>query len=98
MPEAGSLKPEVRTDADWRSEYPFASHYLELDGARYHFIDEGKGEPVLFVHGNPTWSFAWRHLVQEFSATRRTVAVDHVGCGLSDKPQDYPYRLRQHNE
>lgn len=78
---------------DWRREYPFDSHYHELPGARMHYLDEGSGETLLFVHGNPTWSFAWRHFVTEFSKTHRVLAVDHVGCGLSDKPADYPYTL-----
>ena len=78
------------------AEYPFAPHYLDLGGVRMHYVDEGTGDPLLFVHGNPTWSFAWRRFVSDLSRDRRTIAVDHVGCGLSDKPQDYAYRLEQH--
>jgi haloalkane dehalogenase len=48
------------------------------------------------VHGNPAWSFAWRNLIKGLSGEYRTLAVDHIGCGLSDKPQDYPYRLERH--
>jgi haloalkane dehalogenase len=77
-------------------QYPFASHWLDLDGWRYHYLDEGSGPPLLMVHGNPTWSFYWRKLVEAFSPTHRVLAVDHIGCGFSDKPQDYPYRLAQH--
>lgn len=85
-------------------EYPFESHWLDLDGVRMHYIDEGPrdGEPILCVHGNPTWSFIWRHLIRDLGQAsnqpfgRRVIAVDHVGCGFSDKPQDYPYRLEQH--
>ena len=79
-------------------EYPFESHWLDLDGVRMHFVDEGPrdGEPVLCVHGNPTWSFIWRRLIRELSPQRRVIAVDHIGCGFSDKPQEYPYRLEQH--
>ena len=80
----------------WHDEYPFKSHYLEADGYRYHFLDEGEGDPVLMVHGNPTWSFYWRHLVLALSPRHRAIAVDHLGCGLSDKPLDYPYRLEDH--
>lgn len=53
---------------------------------------------LLFLHGNPTWSFYWRHLIQSFRASHRCVALDHMGCGLSDKPQFYPYTLAQHIE
>ena len=77
-------------------EYPFPSHYSDVDGARMHYIDEGAGEIILCVHGNPTWSFAWRNVVKQLSGAYRVIAVDHVGCGFSDKPQDYPYTLRQH--
>jgi cis-3-alkyl-4-acyloxetan-2-one decarboxylase len=51
---------------------------------------------LLFLHGNPTWSFYWRHLVTHFSKTHRCVAPDHIGCGISDKPEHYPYTLAQH--
>lgn len=77
-------------------EYPFASHYVNGDGVRLHYIDEGQGETLLCVHGNPTWSFAWRNFVKQLSPRYRVIALDHIGCGFSDKPQDYPYILSQH--
>lgn len=77
-------------------EYPFESHFLEIDGRRYHYVDEGQGDVLLMVHGNPTWSFAWRNLVKDLSRDYRVIAVDHMGCGLSDKPQQYEYTLKQH--
>ena len=82
----------------FEDEYPFESHALDLDGQRYHYIDEGAGagETLLMVHGNPTWSFAWRNLVKDLSADYRVLAVDHIGCGFSDKPEHYPYRLDNH--
>lgn len=80
----------------WRCLYPFTSRSLSLDGLRYHYLDEGQGETLLMVHGNPTWSFYWRELIQAWRGRYRIVAPDHVGCGLSDKPQDYPYVLSQH--
>lgn len=86
----------------FESEYPFASHFLDLDGVRYHYLDQSPAtwkpgnETILCVHGNPTWSFAWRKFVTDLSMTYRVIAVDHVGCGLSDKPQNYAYTLRQH--
>ncbi len=67
-----------------------------MNGYRYHYVDEGHGEPLLLVHGNPTWSFYWRNLIKQLRNQYRVIAVDHMGCGLSDKPQDYPYRLAQH--
>ncbi len=92
--------------ADWKPLYPFTSHFHEVPGGRLHYVDEGPtGEPpgapsgrgpVLCVHGNPTWSFYWRNVVKELSGAHRVVAVDHLGCGLSDKPEAGPYRLADH--
>ena len=81
-------------------EYPFRSNYLDLDGHRYHYLDErpsgDSAGTLLMVHGNPTWSFAWRKLVTDLSRDYRVIAVDHIGCGLSEKPADYPYTLDRH--
>ncbi|MEO0531348.1 MAG: alpha/beta fold hydrolase [Planctomycetota bacterium] len=82
------------TAEPWRAEYPFASHWLDVGLGRVHFVDEGQGPPILFVHGNPTWSFHWRQLITDLRATHRCVAIDHLGCGLSDKPQR-PYQLAE---
>ncbi len=76
--------------------YPFdRDKHLEIDGLRYHYIDEGGGEPVVMVHGNPTWSFYYRNLVAALCDRYRTIVPDHIGCGLSDKPDDsrYDYTL-----
>ncbi|MCE9554226.1 MAG: alpha/beta fold hydrolase [Planctomycetes bacterium] len=83
---------------DWRSLYPFESHELRLDDLRYHYLDEGQGEPLLLVHGNPTWSFYWRNLTARWRGRFRVIVPDHIGCGLSDKPADYPYTLAQHSD
>lgn len=77
----------------WRDLYPFGSHFVSVDGQQLHYVDEGAGEPLLFVHGNPTWSFYWRNLIVGLRDRYRCVAVDHIGCGLSDKPQHYEYTL-----
>ncbi|MGD9335543.1 MAG: alpha/beta fold hydrolase [Desulfobacterales bacterium] len=76
--------------------YPFTSHYVEISGLRYHFLDQGTGDPVIMIHGNPTWSFYFRKLVRELSDRYHTIAPDHIGCGLSDKPgiKQYDYRLK----
>ncbi len=84
----------------WRCEYPYQSHFLDLDGQQLHYVDESPGsstdETVLMVHGNPTWSFYYRRLIAALSHDRRVIAVDHLGCGLSSKPVDYDYCLKQH--
>lgn len=77
-------------------DYPFESHWhAHDDGVRQHYLDEGRGPPVLMLHGNPSWSYTWRHLVTALSGSHRCIVPDHVGMGLSDKPDDarYPYTL-----
>ncbi|MFO7666961.1 MAG: alpha/beta fold hydrolase [Desulfobacterales bacterium] len=76
--------------------YPFKSNYTEIKGIKFHYIDEGSGNPVVMIHGNPTWSFYFRSLIKDLSPEFRTIAPDHVGCGLSGKPEpsDYDYRLK----
>ncbi len=79
-----------------RSLYPFQSRWFDINGLNCHYVDEGAGEPVVMVHGNPTWSFYFRELIKALSPAYRTIAVDHIGCGLSDKPpaDQYGYRLK----
>jgi len=79
----------------WRDLYPFRSHWLEIDGQRVHYLDEGEGPVLLLVHGNPTWSFYWREMVRALRDRYRVVVPYDVVCGLSDKPPEtqYPYRL-----
>lgn len=90
-----ALKPETES---WSDEYPFDSNWFEQpNGVRMHYLDEGpRDAPVIvMVHGNPTWSFYYRNLVKAFSDRYRCIVPDHIGCGLSDKPQDYPYTLER---
>jgi haloalkane dehalogenase len=81
---------------DYQRLYPFRSHFLDRRDLRYHFIDQGAGEPVVMVHGNPTWSFFFRRLIRALEGDYRCIAPDHMGCGLSDKPDErrYDFRLR----
>ncbi len=90
-----SRATELPTDV--RIEYPFASNLLEVrDGVQMHYLDEGTGPVVVMLHGNPTWSFYYRNLVHTLVAKGyRCIVPDHVGCGLSDKPEDYDYTLDQ---
>jgi haloalkane dehalogenase len=82
--------------ANWRALYPFASQFVAIDGQQMHYADEGRGPTLLLVHGNPTWSFHWRELILGLRSKHRLVAPDHIGCGLSDKPRMYNYRLARH--
>jgi haloalkane dehalogenase len=76
--------------------YPFTSRYITIGGLKYHYLDEGDGETLVMVHGNPTWSFYFRALINGLSPRFRIIAPDHIGCGLSEKPgiERYDYRLR----
>lgn len=91
----GEQRQEMGNDI-WQQEFPFESRFFSHDGVRQHYVDEGTGSPIVMVHGNPTWSFYYRHLLSAFRSTHRVIAADHIGCGLSDKPQKYTYRLAQH--
>ena len=75
--------------------YPYASHFLDRRGLKLHYLDEGAGDPVVMLHGNPTWSYYYRNLVAALRDRFRCVVPDHIGCGLSDKPQPprYDYSL-----
>ncbi len=81
------MKPSSQTQK-WlnASLYPFRSNYVQLPTGRMHYLDEGKGEVILFVHGTPTWSFLFRNFIRKLARGHRCVAVDHLGFGLSDKP------------
>ncbi|GHC03409.1 alpha/beta fold hydrolase [Cerasicoccus arenae] len=82
--------------AEIRALYPFKSHWLDIPAGRLHYVDEGQGKAVIMLHGNPTWSFFYRDLIKDLRGTHRCIAPDHIGCGLSDKPQDWTYRLQDH--
>jgi haloalkane dehalogenase len=69
-------------------DFDFTPHYLTLDGLRMHYLDEGEGDPVLLLHGEPTWSFLYRKLIPELRAGFRCIAPDYFGFGRSDKPTD----------
>lgn len=80
-----------------RSLYPFTSNYFLMGGLRLHYLDEGAGDPIVMLHGNPTWSFYFRNLVLALRDKHRCIVPDHMGCGLSDKPDDrqYDFSLRR---
>jgi pimeloyl-ACP methyl ester carboxylesterase len=78
--------------------YPFAHHTLQLPAGQMHYIDEGQGDTIVFVHGTPTWSFVWRQQIKRLSRTHRCIAPDHLGFGLSDKPSktEFAYTPEAH--
>ena len=74
-------------------DYPFQSNFHNIGANRIHYVDEGQGDVIVMVHGNPSWSFYYRRLITLLAKEHRVIAIDHMGCGLSDKPQDYDYCL-----
>jgi haloalkane dehalogenase len=89
--------PPVR-EAAWfdRAGYPFESRFLELPEGRLHYLDEGSGPAVVFVHGTPGFSYDFRALVAKLSARYRCIALDHLGFGLSDRPARFNDPLALH--
>jgi haloalkane dehalogenase len=87
-------------DGDFDGSFPFEPHFVQLPELALHYVDEGpsSAEPLLFLHGNPTWSYLWRRPIADLSAKGyRCVAVDHMGFGRSDKPPHLSaYSLRRH--
>jgi haloalkane dehalogenase len=81
-----------------RSLFPFTSRYANVDGNRIHYIDEGSGPTLLLLHGNPTWSFLYRHIVRKLSGRFRCVALDYPGFGLSTAKSGYSFSPREHSQ
>jgi haloalkane dehalogenase len=82
-------------------DYPFQPHSFRCPTGRggtcrMHYIDEGSGETLLFVHGTPTWSYEWRHVIAALRTTHRCVAMDHLGFGKSERPEDFAYTPEVH--
>ena len=77
-------------------DYPFTSRYVDLTPGRMHYVDEGAGDVILFIHGTPTWSFEYRHLIKAFKSSHRCIAPDHLGFGRSARPGDFAYTPEAH--
>ncbi len=76
--------------------FPFQSRWFDGAGPRVHYVDEGAGRPVVMFHGNPTWSFLYRKVIQQLSGRFRCVAMDYPGFGLSERPSGYGYTSEEH--
>jgi len=83
---AASPSPLPIGEPDISAEFPFPPHYVEVYGSRMHYIEEGVGETILLLHGNPSWSYCWRNIVPHLSSVGRCIAPDLIGFGRSDKP------------
>jgi haloalkane dehalogenase len=85
------MNDETQISAD----FPFESRYIEVHGSQLHYIDEGTGDPILFLHGNPTSAYLWRNIIPHLTDKGRCIALDLIGMGKSDKP-DIGYRFFDH--
>ena len=90
---SGAAKTVNQVLEDFLTNHPGSD--FDRRGLRLHYIDEGAGDPVVMLHGNPSWSFLYRNLIDTFRSTYRVIVPDHIGCGLSEKPDDsrYSYTL-----
>ena len=84
-------------DETFGGSFPFAPRYHSINGFEMHFVDEGNGEPVVMLHGDPTWGYLYRQFIPALSRHHRCIVPDHMGMGKSGvPPEPYPYRLEHH--
>ena len=93
--KATNIKRPFHVD---RNEYPFASNWFEYHGATMHYLDEGRGTPVVLCHGNPTWSFLYRNVIKGLDGQARFIAPDLPGFGFSGTPKNFDFRPESHSE
>src|SRR5438874_12301584 len=93
--------PIIRTPDEHFSnlpDFPFKPHYVEINGARVHYIEEGDGEVILCLHGEPSWSFLYRKMIPLLASKHRAIAMDLIGFGRSDKfteRSDYSFQMHR---
>lgn len=84
-------------DETFDGSFPFAPHYHSINGFNMHYVDEGNGEPIVMLHGDPTWGYLYRQFIPALSRHHRCIVPDHMGMGKSGVPlEPYPYRLEHH--
>ena len=76
--------------------YPFAAHFTQAPGFRMHYVDEGSGDPIILIHGEPTWSYLYRNFIPPLARRFRVIAPDNMGFGKSEGPPDVDYTLERH--
>ncbi len=77
------------------ADFPYTSQYVDVHGSKIHYVEEGSGDPILFLHGNPTSSYLWRNIIPHVQGHGRCIAMDLIGMGKSDKP-DIEYDFFDH--
>lgn len=89
------MAPKVDSETAIGDDFNFRSHFVNVHGSEIHYVDEGEGETLVLVHGNPTSSYLWRNIIPALSEEYRVIAIDLVGMGKSEKP-DIDYTLQDH--
>lgn len=93
--QGGGGRPVIEFKPD-PTLFPFESKWFESSAGTMHYIDEGSGTPIIFCHGNPTWSFLYRGIVSRLQDRFRCIAIDYLGFGLSEHPESYGYTIEEH--
>jgi haloalkane dehalogenase len=88
----------IPADETFDGTFPFVPHFSDAPGFRMHYVDEGSGEPIVCLHGEPTWGYLYRNFIPPLARTHRVVVPDHMGFGKSETPQDRVYTLKTHVE
>lgn len=88
----------ILAEETFDGSYPFEPHFSTAPGFRMHYVDEGQGEPILLLHGEPTWGYLYRHMIPPLARHHRVVVPDQMGFGKSETPKDRKYVLRTHVE
>jgi len=88
----------IPADETFNGTFPFAPHFVDWAGFRMHYVDEGVGEPIIMLHGEPTWGYLYRNFIPPLAETHRVIVPDHMGFGKSETPQDRIYTLQTHVE
>jgi haloalkane dehalogenase len=86
----------IAADESFDGTWPFAAHFYDGNGFRMHYVDEGAGDPIVCLHGEPTWGYLYRHFIPRLARYGRVVVPDHMGFGKSATPQDREYSIRDH--
>jgi haloalkane dehalogenase len=90
---------DTTTRPKWLDEklFPFQSRFVNIEGHRIHYVDEGSGPTLVLLHGNPTWPFLYRHIILRLSTWFRCVALDYPGFGLSSARPGYSFKPRENS-
>lgn len=88
----------IAADETFDGTWPFLARFFDNEGFRQHYVDEGDGEPIVLLHGEPTWGYLYRYFIPRLATLGRVVVPDHMGFGKSETPQDRSYTIRDHVE